>query len=39
MLGEAAMLLRGRFVDQVIGGDGRVILQFTGQVAPERGRL
>ncbi len=35
MLGQATLLLRGGLVDQVVGGDSRVIFQLTGQIPPE----
>ncbi|MNC26146.1 hypothetical protein D3C75_742680 [compost metagenome] len=35
MLGQATLLLRGGLVDQVVGGDGRVTFQLTGQIPPE----
>ncbi|MNJ48475.1 hypothetical protein D3C77_436700 [compost metagenome] len=39
MLGKPAHFLRRRLVDQVIGGDCRMILERRGQIAPERCRL
>ncbi|MNH25540.1 hypothetical protein D3C79_855390 [compost metagenome] len=35
VLGQAALFFRGGFIDQVVGGDGRVALQFTRHVPPE----